>query len=51
MKLNCKALQFYIYPGEIFTFPDRSGLPLLFDVKRTDQPDLAAMDVVGENAG
>ena len=49
MKLNCKRIDFTYPPGEeIFTFPDESGLPFLFDVDEelTDNP--AAMDAVGE---
>ena len=49
MKLNCKRIDFTYTPGEeIFTFPEESGLPFLFDVDEelTDNP--AAMDKVGE---
>lgn len=49
MKLNCKRIDFTYTPGEeIFTFPEESGLSLLFDVDEelTDNP--AAMDTVGE---
>ena len=49
MKLNCKRIDFTYTPGEeIFTFPEESGLPFLFDVDEelTDNP--AAMDAVGE---
>ena len=49
MKLNCKRIDFAYTPGEeIFTFPEESGLPFLFDVDEelTDNP--AAMDTVGE---
>ena len=49
MKLNCKRIDFTYTPGEeIFTFPEESGLPFLFDVDEelTDNP--AAMDTVGE---
>ena len=49
MKLNCKRIDFTYTPGEeIFTFPEESGLPFLFDVEEelTDNP--AAMDTVGE---
>ena len=32
MKLNCKRIDFTYTPGEeIFTFPEESGLPFLFD--------------------
>ena len=35
MKLNCKRIDFTYTPGEeIFTFPDESGLPFLFDVEK-----------------
>ena len=34
MKLNCKRIDFTYTPGEeIFSFPDESGLPFLFDVE------------------
>ena len=49
MKLNCKRIDFTYTPGEeIFTFPEESGLPFLFDVDEelTDNP--AAMDTVGK---
>lgn len=49
MRLNCKRTDFTYTPGEeIFTFPEESGLPFLFDVDEelTDNP--AAMDTVGE---
>ena len=49
MKLNCKRIDFTYTPGEeIFTFPEDTGLPFLFDVEEelTDNP--AAMDAVGE---
>lgn len=49
MKLNCKRIDFTYAPGEeIFTFPEDTGLPFIFDVEKelTDKP--AAMDVVGE---
>ena len=49
MKLNCKRIDFTYTPGEeIFTFPDESGLPFLFDVEKELTGDPAAMDVVGE---
>ena len=49
MKLNCKRIDFTYTPGEeIFTFPEDTGLPFIFDVDEelTDNP--AAMDTVGE---
>ena len=49
MKLNCKHIDFTYTPGEeIFTFPDESGLPFLFDVEKELTADPAAMDAVGE---
>ena len=34
MKLNCKRIDLPYTPGEeIFTFPEESGLPFLFDVE------------------
>ena len=50
MKLNCKRIDFTYTPGEeIFTFPDESGLPFLFDVVEEElTADPAAMDAVGE---
>ena len=48
MKLNCKRIDFEYTPGEeIFTFPEESGLPFLFDVEEELTADPAAMDVVG----
>ena len=49
MKINSKRVDLEYQPGEeIFTFPEESGLPFLFDVDEelTDNP--AAMDTVGE---
>ena len=49
MKLNCKHMDLPYTPGEeIFTFPEDTGLPFIFDVDEelTDNP--AAMDAVGE---
>ena len=49
MKLNSKRIDFEYTPDEeIFTFPEDTGLPFLFDVDEelTDNP--AAMDTVGE---
>ena len=49
MKLNCKRIDFTYTPGEeIFTFPDESGLPFLFDVEKELTGDPTAMDAVGE---
>ena len=49
MKLNCKRIDFTYTPGEeIFTFPDESGLPFLFDVEEELTGDPTAMDAVGE---
>ena len=52
MKLNCKRIDFTYTPGEeIFSFPDESGLPFLFDVDEELTADPAAMDAVGELLG
>ena len=49
MKLNCKRIDFTYTPGEeIFSFPDESGLPFLFDVEEELTADSAAMDAVGK---
>ncbi len=49
MKLNCKRIDFAYTPGEeIFTFPEESGLPFLFDVDEELTGDPAAMDAVGK---
>ena len=49
MKLNCKRIDLPYTPGEeIFTFPDESGLPFLFDVEKELTADPTAMDAVGE---
>ncbi len=49
MKLNCKRIDLEYTPGEeIFTFPEESGLPFLFDVEEELTADPAAMDAVGE---
>ena len=49
MKLNCKRIDFTYTPGEeIFSFPDESGLPFLFDVEEELPADSAAMDAVGK---
>ena len=49
MKLNCKRIDLPYTPGEeIFTFPEDTGLPFLFDVEEELTADPAAMDAVGE---
>ena len=49
MKLNCKRIDFAYTPGEaIFTFPEESGLPFLFEVDEELTGDPAAMDAVGK---
>ena len=49
MKLNCKRIDLPYTPGEeIFTFPEESGLPFLFDVAEELTADPAAMNAVGE---
>ena len=49
MKLNCKRIDYEYTPGEeIFTFPEESGLPFLFDVEEELTADPAAMDAVGK---
>jgi len=49
MKLNCKRIDLPYTPGEeIFTFPEESGLPFIFDVEEELTDDPAAMDAVGE---
>ena len=49
MKLNCKRIDFTYTPGEeIFTFPEDTGLPFLFDVEEELTADPVAMDAVGE---
>ena len=49
MKLNCKRIDFTYTPGEeIFTFPEESGLPFIFDVAEELTGDPAVMDVVGK---
>ena len=49
MKLNCKRIDFTYTPGEeIFTFPEESGLPFIFDVEEELTADPAAMDAVGK---
>ena len=49
MRLNCKRIGFTYTPGkEIFTFPEDTGLPFIFDVEEELTADPAAMDAVGE---
>ena len=49
MKLNCKRIDLPYTPGEeIFTFPEDTGLPFLFDVEEELTGDPAAMDAVGK---
>lgn len=49
MKLNCKRIDFAYTPGEeIFTFPEDTGLPFIFDVEEELTSDPAAMDAVGQ---
>ena len=48
MKLNSKRVDLEYQPGEeIFTFPDETGLPFIFDVGDRLTGDQAAMDIVG----
>ena len=50
MKLNSKRIDFEYKPGEeIFTFPEDTGLPFIFDVDEELTSDTAAMNAVGEN--
>ena len=49
MKLNCKRIDFAYTPGEeIFTFPEDTGLPFIFDVDEELTSDSTAMDAVGQ---
>lgn len=49
MKLNSKRVDLEYQPGEeIFTFPDETGLPFIFDVEEELTSDLAAMEIVGQ---
>ena len=49
MKINSKRVDLEYQPGEeIFTFPEESGLPFIFDVEEELTGDPAAMDAVGE---
>ena len=48
MKLNSHRLNFDYQPGEeIFTFPEETGLPFIFDVDEELTNDIVAMDTVG----
>ena len=45
MKLNSKRINFEYTPGdEIFTFPEQTGLPFIFDVDEELTDNSAAMD-------
>ena len=50
MKLNCKRIDFEYTPGEeIFTFPEDTGLPFIFDVLEEELTEnKEAMDIVGK---
>lgn len=49
MKLNSKRINFEYTPGdEIFTFPEQTGLPFIFDVDEELTDNSTAMDAVGE---
>ncbi len=49
MKLNSKRVNLEYQPGEeIFTFPDETGLPFIFDMDKELTSDPAAMDIVGQ---
>ena len=49
MKLNSKRVDLEYQLGEeIFTFPDETGLPFIFDVWDRLTGDQAAMDIVGQ---
>ena len=48
MKLNSQRLNLDYQPGEeIFTFPEETGLPFIFDVDEELTNDSVAMDAVG----
>lgn len=48
MKLNSHRLNLDYQPGEeIFTFPEETGLPFIFDVDEELTNDRVAMDTVG----
>ena len=52
MKLNCNRIDFAYTPGEeIFTFPEDTGLPFIFDVEEELTSDSTAMDAVGQMGG
>ena len=48
MKLHCKRVQLEYIPGEeIFTFPEDTGLPFIFDVLEAELTEnQEAMDIV-----
>ena len=49
MKLNCKRIDLEYIPGEeIFTFPEDTGLPFIFDVDEELTSDPVAMEAVGK---
>ena len=49
MRLNCKRIDFEYTAGEgIFTFPEETGMPFIFDVEEELTADPAAMGVVGK---
>ena len=50
MRLNSKRVNFEYQPGEeIFTFPEDTGLPFIFDVLDEELTEnIEAMDVVGQ---
>lgn len=49
MKLNSKRVDLEYQPGEeIFTFPDETGLPFIFDVEDELTGDQVAMNIVGQ---
>ena len=49
MRLNCKRIDFEYTAGEgIFTFPEETGMPFIFDVEEELTADPAAMDAVGK---
>ena len=49
MKLNSERINFEYTPGdEIFTFPEQTGLPFIFDVDEELTDNSTAMDAVGE---
>ena len=49
MRLNCKRIDFEYMAGEgIFTFPEETGLPFIFDLDEELTADSATMDAVGK---